>query len=229
MKKRIAVLASGSGSNLAALVEHLSLLGDRSPADVVLVASDREDAAALARADAYGIPARLLDAESRGKGLLALLQSHRIDLVALAGYLRLVPEVVTTAYHGRMVNVHPALLPAFGGRGMYGLKVHQAVLEAGVRVTGVTVHFVDASYDRGPIIAQWPVPVHTDDTPETLAARVLRVEHIVYPRVVCALAEGRVRLEDGGAVSGVSLATVHQFVAARDSNELVQSIESIFG
>lgn len=228
MKKRIAVLASGSGSNLAALVEHLALLGDSSPADVVLVASDRKDAPALAKADAYGIPGQLLGAESRGERLLALLQSHRIDLVALAGYLRLVPEAVTSAYHGRMVNVHPALLPAFGGRGMYGLKVHRAVLEAGVRVTGVTVHFVDASYDRGPIIVQWPVPVHTGDTPETLAARVLRVEHIVYPRVVCALAEGRVRLEEGGVVTGVSALAVHQFVASRDLDELVQSIESIF-
>jgi phosphoribosylglycinamide formyltransferase-1 len=228
MRKRIAVLASGSGTNLAALVEYLVLLGERSPGEVVLVASDRRDAGALAKASSYGIDQLLLDENARGRGLLALLQSHQIDLVVLAGYLRMVPEPVTSAYRGRIVNIHPALLPAFGGRGMYGLRVHQAVLEAGVRVTGATVHFVDAHYDRGPIIAQWPVPVHAGDTPEALAARVLQIEHILYPRVVCAVAADRIRLEADGTVAGLPGTTVKHFVASSEIGAARQSIESIF-
>jgi len=115
--------------------------------------------------------------------------------VFLAGYLRLVPEAVVARYSRRMLNVHPALLPAFGGKGMYGIHVHRAVLDSGARITGVTVHLVDEEYDRGDILAQWPVPVHVGDTPEALARRVLGVEHRLYPRVadhLCtALASGR--------------------------------------
>ena len=116
------------------------------------------------------------------------------ELVALAGYLRRVPPAAVHRYEGRMVNIHPALLPAFGGPGMYGLHVHRAVLATGCRVSGATAHLVDEEYDHGPILAQWPVPVLPEDTPEHLAARVLRVEHMLYPAVVEALARGR-RLE----------------------------------
>jgi folate-dependent phosphoribosylglycinamide formyltransferase PurN len=125
----------------------------------------------------------------------SLLDREKIGLLALAGYLRRIPDAVVRRYAGRMVNVHPALLPAFGGAGMYGKRIHEAVLAAGVRVTGVTVHFVDEEYDRGPIIAQWPVPVLAGDDASTLAARVLRVEHLLYPRVVNEVAGGRVTLE----------------------------------
>ncbi len=118
--------------------------------------------------------------------------------MVLAGWLRLVPAPVVRAYRGRMVNVHPALLPAFGGQGMYGRHVHQAVLDSGVRVSGVTVHFVDEAYDRGPILAQWPVPVHERDDAATLADRVLQVEHRLLPSAVRALARGRVRLDETG-------------------------------
>ena len=109
--------------------------------------------------------------------------------------MRLVPEVVVNAYRGRMVNVHPALLPAFGGRGMYGSRVHAAVIAAGARVSGATVHFVDERYDHGAIIAQWPVPVLSADTPQALAARVLRVEHALYPPAVLAVAQSRISLD----------------------------------
>jgi len=198
MRARIAVLASGEGSNLQAILDHFDRLGDARAGDVVLVASDRADAGALNRAVGRGLPAVVLQAAARpgGAPLDALLHDHRIDLVVLAGYLRLVPAEVVARFRGRMVNVHPALLPAFGGAGMYGQRVHHAVLEAGVRVTGVTAHFVDEVYDRGRIIAQWPVPVFPRDDAGTLAARVLRVEHILYPRVVAAVAAGRATLDN---------------------------------
>jgi phosphoribosylglycinamide formyltransferase 1 len=125
-----------------------------------------------------------------------------VDLIALAGYMRHVPPEVTRAYHGRVVNVHPALLPSFGGPGMYGARVHRAVLSADASESGPTVHFVDDVYDHGAVIAQWPVPVLRDDDEHALARRVLRAEHLLYPRVVDAVAGGRVRLGDDGRVIG---------------------------
>jgi phosphoribosylglycinamide formyltransferase-1 len=200
---RIAVLASGGGTNLQALLDYLRTLGDKRAGDVVLVASDRPDAGALARAESRGVPTALVQTPTSKRGarpLDAVLQKHEVDLIALAGYLRLVPLETVERYRGRILNVHPALLPAFGGRGMYGARVHQAVLDAGVAVTGVTVHFVDQAYDRGPTIAQWPVPVLAGDSAASLAARVLRVEHVLYPIAVNAVAAGRVSLGADGKV-----------------------------
>jgi formyltetrahydrofolate-dependent phosphoribosylglycinamide formyltransferase len=195
--QRLAVFASGGGSNLQALIDRFRERAD-SP-HIALVMSDRPTAGALARAHAAGIRGHVLDSTHHGPDviaaeMLAVLRSEAIDLVALAGYLRLVPAAVVERFHRRIVNVHPALLPAFGGTGMYGMRVHRAVLEAGCRVTGPTVHFVDEHYDQGPIIAQWPVPVLCGDSPESLAARVLRVEHLLYPmaiELVAAAADGR--------------------------------------
>lgn len=191
---RIAVLASGSGTNLQAIFEYLDRLGDARAGEIVLVASDRPSAGALARARSRGLPAVELASVVRpgGPTLEAALADHRVELIVLAGYLRLVPRDVVHGYRGRIVNVHPALLPAFGGPGMYGERVHQAVLDSGATVTGATVHFVDEEYDRGAIIAQWPVPVLSGDDAHTLAARVLRVEHLLFPRVVNAVAAGRI-------------------------------------
>lgn len=209
MLKRIGVLASGGGSNLAALYDHLSALREGGAAvdtipEIVLVASDQERAGALERARKWGVPAAVLARRGADAAQLeALLAEHRVDLIVLAGYLRLVPRSVVGAYNGRIINVHPALLPAFGGPGMYGQRVHAAVIEQRVRVSGVTVHFVDEEYDRGPIIAQWPVPVLPDDTPDTLAARVLRVEHLLLPRAVCAVARRKVRLDESGRIARV--------------------------
>lgn len=197
-RKRVAVLASGGGSNLQAVVDHLAMLGVRRSADVSLVVAGREDAGAIARARRAGIGTAVAGPDALG----ALLAGAGIDIVVLAGYLAFVPAAVTERWHGRIINIHPALLPSFGGRGLYGLRVHRAVLEAGARVSGATVHFVDAEYDRGPIIAQWPVPVAADDSAESLAARVLRVEHRLLPRAVDALARGAVRLDSGGRVHG---------------------------
>jgi formyltetrahydrofolate-dependent phosphoribosylglycinamide formyltransferase len=192
-RKRLAVLASGGGSNLQALLDHLESLGAARAADVVLVASEREQAGALARAARHSVATALLPIAGHEDrpSLAALLDEHDIDLVVLAGYVRFVPDDVVHAFAERIVNVHPALLPAFGGQGMYGRRVHEAVLAAGVGVTGVTVHMVDTVYDHGRILAQWPVPVLGGDDASGLAARVLRVEHALYPRVVNALAAGQ--------------------------------------
>lgn len=201
-RARIGVLASGGGSNLQAILDHLTALGDARHGDVVLVASNRPDAGALARAERAGVAhVQLRSPHARdGLELGAVLASHDIDLVALAGYMRLIPPEVTIAYRGRMLNVHPALLPDFGGAGMYGARVHRAVLQAGARLSGPSVHFVDEVYDHGALIAQWPVPVLPGDDEHALAARVLRAEHLLYPRVVNAVAGAQVRLGPDGSV-----------------------------
>lgn len=191
---RVAVLASGGGTNLQALIDRFNT-DPAAPARVVLVVGSRAGIGALERAERGGIAAvaldaRALGAEAFGQALAEALRTHGVDLIVLAGWLQLVPAEVVRAYHGRMINIHPALLPAFGGQGMYGMRVHRAVIQAGVRVSGATVHFVDERYDEGAVIAQWPVPVLPDDTPESLAARVLAVEHRILPLAVEALARG---------------------------------------
>jgi formyltetrahydrofolate-dependent phosphoribosylglycinamide formyltransferase len=230
MRKQIAVLASGGGSNLLALLQHLTSLGGNRPGDVAVVASDRADAGALARARSHGIAAVALDREQRTSGLLALLTRHATDLVVLAGYLRLVPPEVTRSFRGRIVNIHPALLPAFGGTGMYGHHVHEAVIARGARVSGATVHFVDEEYDRGPIIAQWPVPVFPYDTADSLARRVLAVEHALYPRVVQQLAAGVISLGEDGRVHGTPghLAPTH-FALRADPGAAAEGISAMLG
>lgn len=182
MAVRIAVLASGGGTNLQAL---LDALGPEAPARVARVVSDRAAAGALRRAEHAGIATAVLRDPADPAELLEAV-AHA-ELVVLAGYLRLVPPPVVARFPWRMINIHPALLPAFGGPGMYGRRVHEAVLASGARVTGATVHYADEAYDRGPIIAQWPVPVLADDDTESLAARVLGVEHALLPHVVVAL------------------------------------------
>lgn len=184
MPARTAVLASGRGTNLQSIIDHLGSLGDSSAAQIVLVASNRAKAPALERGRAAGIESEAFDAADDGSSLLALLKKHSIDLVVLAGYMKRIPARVVSEYHGRMVNIHPGLLPDFGGAGMYGAHVHSAVLASGTQTTGVTVHLVDDEYDHGPTVAEWRVPVREGDTAESLGARVLEVEHIVYPRVV---------------------------------------------
>lgn len=192
----VAVFASGGGTNLQALLDHEDASGAYR---VELVVSDRPDAGALDRARTADRRAEVVPVADRpqpevAEETLNLLEGSGAAAVFLAGYLRLVPAAVVGAYRRRMLNIHPALLPAFGGKGMYGLRIHQAVLRAGCKVTGVTVHYVDERYDTGTIVAQWPVPVRPDDTPERLASRVLEVEHVLYPlaadHVTRALARG---------------------------------------
>ncbi|HEY0972842.1 MAG TPA: phosphoribosylglycinamide formyltransferase [Gemmatimonadales bacterium] len=192
---RVAVLASGSGSNLQAILDHASVPGAARAAGVVLVASNQGTAGALERARAHGIATEVLHDPADWRAMADLLDAHAVDMVVLAGYLKLVPPQVVRRFPGRIMNVHPALLPSFGGSGMYGRRLHEAVIRSGARVSGVTVHFVDEEYDRGPIVAQWPVPVRSGDDAASLAARVLRAEHLLYPRAVEAVAAGRIRLE----------------------------------
>lgn len=236
MSVRLAVFASGGGSNLQALLDRFAAAEH---VRIALVASDRGDSGALARARTAGVETVHIPVGGRtdpdiARDTLHALAAHEIDLIALAGYLRLVPPIVVERYRDRIVNIHPALLPAFGGPGMYGRHVHEAVLAAGCRVTGATVHYVDERYDAGKIIAQWPVPVFPDDDPVTLAARVLAVEHRIYPAVIEAIARRRagtagvptpVRADDGTvdgsarALAGSDRGTVDGGVRAHDRSD----------
>lgn len=180
---RVAVLVSGGGTNLQAL---LDALHDSPIARVARVISNRSDAGALDRARKANVPTTVLKNPADSNELLAALRDAQ--LVVLAGYLKLVPRAVVERFPGRMINIHPALLPDFGGPGMYGHHVHEAVLASGAKESGVTVHLVDEAFDRGEIIAQERVPILDGDTPERLAARVLEAEHRLLPRVVLELA-----------------------------------------
>ena len=180
---RVAVFVSGGGTNLQAL---LDALHDSPFARVTRVISSRPDAGALARARRAGVPTTVLRDPSDATEVQSALADAQ--LVVLAGYLKLVHASVVARFRGRMINIHPALLPDFGGPGMYGQRVHEAVLASGAKESGATVHFVDEAFDRGAIIAQEKVPVRQGDTAETLAARVLEAEHRLLPKVVLDLA-----------------------------------------
>lgn len=196
---RLAVFASGGGTNFQALLDTISR--GELPATPVCCVSDTPDAGALDRAKRHDVPTAVVEPgnfDSRaafGHAILDVLGSHDVTFVALAGYMMKIPSNVVAKYRGRMTNVHPALLPAFGGKGMYGMHVHEAVLEYGVHWSGVTVHLVDEEYDHGPIVLQEPVPVYADDSPQTLADRIKSVEHRLYPEAVRLFAEDRVRVD----------------------------------
>ncbi len=185
MSMRVAVCVSGGGSNLVALLEEFA---GGSDVEIVLVISNRPSAGGLERARERGIPAVVLRDPADAVEWIGLLERHQVQLIVLAGYLRLVPRAVIQRWQGRILNIHPGPLPEFGGQGMYGLRVHAAVLESGRKESAATVHLVDEEYDRGPVLAAAPVPVLPGDTPETLAARVLRAEHRLLPAVVRAAA-----------------------------------------
>jgi formyltetrahydrofolate-dependent phosphoribosylglycinamide formyltransferase len=179
----VTVLVSGGGTNLQALLE---VLRDSPVARVARVVASGAGVGALERARRAGVPTVVLtDPEDPAEVVTATGDAR---LVVLAGYMKRIPPAAVAQLRWRVINIHPALLPAFGGPGMYGRRVHETVLASGVALSGATVHYVDEEYDRGPIIAQWPVPVRPDDTPDTLAARVLEVEHQLLPQVVVELA-----------------------------------------
>ena len=180
-----AVFASGSGTNLQALLDHETPDG---PYRIVVVISDREGAGALGRAEAAGRVARTIEVEGRppeevATETLALLESLEVRAIFLAGYLQLIPSAVVSAFRRRILNIHPALLPAFGGKGMFGKRVHEAVLASGTELSGATVHYVDEEYDTGTLVGQWSVRVFPGDDVPALAARILSVEHRLYPAV----------------------------------------------
>jgi len=196
----IGVFASGRGSNFQAILNAIQegLL----PARVVLVLSNKGDAGALEIARAYSLTAVHLsrkqfpDESSFAEAMLDVLKKHDVQIVALAGYLKKIPLNVVREYRNHILNIHPALLPSFGGAGMYGHYVHEAVLASGAKLSGATVHLVDEEYDRGPIVLQKAVAVEALDTPETLAEKVLKIEHEIYPLALKAFAEHRVTINE---------------------------------
>ncbi len=187
---RLAVFASGRGSNLRAIVDAIHL-GTLKGIEPVLVISNNSSAEALEIARTNGIEAIHYSIVSAGgdettyeQGMLELLRSRHIDLIALAGYMKKIPQAIIEAYRGKIVNVHPALLPDFGGEGMYGVHVHKAVLSAGKQRSGATVHFVEEDYDSGAIVLQAECAIDENETPESLARKVLSLEHDLYPKAL---------------------------------------------
>jgi phosphoribosylglycinamide formyltransferase-1 len=194
----LAVFASGRGSNLETIIKKIK--SGELTANVGLVISNKSDAGALSIAKDNNIPAIFISREQFSlqeefdEKLLSILKEYRIELIVLAGYLKKIGSRIISEYKNGIINIHPALLPAFGGKGMYGMKVHQAVIEYGVKVTGISVHIVDEDYDHGPIVLQEVVNVMDDDTPETLAHRVLEIEHETFYKAIQLFAEGRVKV-----------------------------------
>jgi phosphoribosylglycinamide formyltransferase 1 len=186
--KNIVIFASGTGSNFKAL--HQAALKREIPARITALISDNPDAGALEYARDHGIkdvvlpPSSFDDANDYLQRLNKILDEESPSLIVLAGYLKKIPDEIVDRYRRRIINIHPALLPKYGGKGWYGMRVHRAVIDNGDKESGCTVHYVTSVYDEGPIIAQVKVPVRKDDTAETLAQRVLNQEHLLYPKVV---------------------------------------------
>jgi len=189
----MAVLVSGGGTNLQTLIDSVEAGGING--EIALVISDRENAYALQRAKKHGIEAVYIDRQHCTERLMRELQERDIELVVLAGFLSILDAALVKAYEGRMINIHPSLIPSFCGKGFYGEKVHKAAVEYGVKLSGATVHFVDEGTDSGPIILQEAVPVYPEDTAEQLAERVLKVEHKLLPAAVRLYCEGRLKIE----------------------------------
>jgi len=211
MKRRVAILISGRGSNMAALIEAAKPADF--PAEIVVVISNRSDAGGLEKAAASGIPTRTIESRPFGTdraafeaALQSALEQHKVELICLGGFMRLFTAEFVQRWHGRMLNIHPSLLPSFPG-----LEPQAQALRAGVKISGATVHFVIPQTDAGPIVMQGAVAVCDDDTPERLAARIVAIEHRIYPEALRLVASGRVRIEDdickttGSVASGAVL------------------------
>lgn len=203
---RVAVLVSGGGTNLQAIIDAISA-GTITNTEIVSVISNNKNAYALERAKNHGIPAVCIspkDYEDRPafhQALLAALEEVQADLIVLAGYLVVIPEIMIQKYRNKIINIHPSLIPSFCGTGYYGLKVHEGVLSRGVKVTGATCHFVDEGTDTGPIILQKAVEVQPGDTPEVLQRRVMeQAEWVIMPKAIDLIANGKVSVVDGLAV-----------------------------
>jgi phosphoribosylglycinamide formyltransferase-1 len=195
MKRRVAILISGRGSNMAALIE--AAKAEDFPAEIAVVISNRADASGLEKAKASGIPTLTIESQPFGGNRAAFeavlqpaLDQHKVELICLGGFMRLFTAEFVQRWYGRMLNIHPSLLPSFPG-----LDPHGQALRAGVKISGATVHFVIPETDAGPIVMQGAVAVGDDDTPQTLSARILQIEHRIYPDALRLLAEGKIRLE----------------------------------
>lgn len=200
---RIVVCVSGGGTNLQAIIDSIEA-GTIADAEIVQVISNNRNAYALERAGRYGIEAACIspkdyaDREGFNEALLKKVDEAAPDLIVLAGFLVVIPEAMIRKYRNRIINIHPSLIPSFCGTGYYGLKVHEGVLERGVKITGATVHFVDEGTDTGPIILQKAVGVEEQDTPETLQRRVMeQAEWVIMPEAIRLIAEGKIEVTDG--------------------------------
>jgi len=199
-KLRLGVLASHGGSNLQAIIDNCE--AGRIAAEVCCVISNNKNATALERARRHHIPAchvcrsQFDSDEELDRAIVDILNQHKVDVVCLAGYMKIIGQQMTSRYRNRILNIHPALLPRFGGEGMYGRRVHEAVLKSGERESGPTIHLVDEIYDHGRILAQRKVPVLPTDTPETLAERVLKEEHRLYSETIDKIARGHINLDE---------------------------------
>jgi len=197
MSLRVAVFASGSGSNFEALVKNAQHYS------IELLVSNRSNIKALERAKRLGVSSHVINPKTfttvnlYANTVIHLLKEHRIDLIALAGYLSKIPSQLIAEFSGLILNIHPSLLPRFGGKGFYGQHVHRAVIDAKESISGATVHIVDAEYDTGPILLQETVPVLEDDTPNSLASRIIQIEHKIYPESLNLIAQNRVKFTDG--------------------------------
>lgn len=189
---RLAVFVSGRGSNLKAILENSDL---KNLIKVIVVFSDKVECGAFDIAREYGIETKVIgsgDNKISNENLLGVLKNYNLDLIVLAGYLKLVPVNVVKEFENRIINIHPALLPSFGGKGMYGMNVHTSVFNSSAKVSGATVHFVNTEYDKGKIIAQRCVEISDVNSPEEIAERVLKIEHQILPEVIKAFAEKRI-------------------------------------
>lgn len=197
--KRIGVLVSGGGSNLQAIID--SIEDGRLEAEIGVVISNKPDVFALERAARHGIPTVVINHREYStvceftRAILSSLQNYRVDLVCMAGFLRILDRMLTDAYPNRVLNIHPALLPAFGGKGMYGHHVHEAVIASGTKYSGATVHLVTPETDVGPIIRQGMVTISDTDTPESLAEKVLKIEHQIFPEAIKLVLEEQIVID----------------------------------
>ena len=195
----IAVFASGRGSNFQAILDAID--AGILPARIVVLISNNSDAGAMEIARAHNISTQHISQkmfsseEALADAILEVLEEKHTEFIALSGYMKKIPAHVIRQYRNRIVNIHPALLPSFGGEGMFGHRVHEAVIASGEKVSGATVHLVDEEYDRGPIVLQKTLDIVPDDTPDSLAAKVLKIEHEIFPLALKAFAEGRVKVE----------------------------------
>ena len=198
--KKIAIFVSGGGSNFKAIYEQI--ISRYIPAEICLVVSNNPASGAIDFAEKNALPtfiinkSRYPDCHSRDIILMNKLLKVDIGLICLAGYMKMIPKNIVSHFKNRILNIHPALLPDFGGKGFYGMKVHEAVIQSNAAESGATVHFVDDQYDHGPIVAQEKVNVGADDTSDSLAQKVLAVEHCIYPKVVKAFCENRIIWEN---------------------------------
>ncbi len=200
---KLAVLVSGGGTNLQAIIDGIAD-GTITNTEIGVVISNNQNAYALERAKAAGIPAACVspknyaDRQTFNQALLQTIQSYEPDLIVLAGCLVVIPEIMVQTYPNKIINIHPSLIPAFCGTGYYGLKVHEKALERGVKVTGATVHFVDEGTDTGPIILQKAVEIQQGDTPEILQRRVMeQAEWVIMPKAIDLIANDRIEIKDG--------------------------------